>query len=214
MKPSKKTQKTCWNKIWYFIWYDESILSWLANILIAFILIKYIMYPVLGLMLGTNLPIVAVISESMEHKYDFDEWWDSTANCNNKICSQEDFYEAYGITKEDFLDFRFKNGFNKGDIIILLGSDPEKIEVGEVIIFNSLATLSYPVIHRVVDVRGNETLIFTTKGDNNARSIVSQNLDETNVLESDLIGKGMWRIPYVGYVKLWFVDLINLFRPS
>ena len=54
-------------KTWKFFWDDDSIWSWLANIIVAFLVIRFLVYPLLGLILGTGFPIVAVISESMEH---------------------------------------------------------------------------------------------------------------------------------------------------
>ena len=64
--------------VWKFIWEDDSIWSWMLNIILAFVLIKFIVYPGLGLLLGTSYPVVAVVSESMEHNEPFDEWWDNS----------------------------------------------------------------------------------------------------------------------------------------
>jgi len=99
-------------KLWRFIWEDNSIWSWLVNLVLAFVLVKFIIYPGLGLLLGTGYPVVAVVSGSMEHDGGFDNWWNS----------QENIYNELGITKKEFKDFRFKNGFNKGDIMVLIGS--------------------------------------------------------------------------------------------
>ena len=54
-------------KTWHFIWEDDSVWSWIVNIILAIVLIKFIIYPGLGLVLGTSYPIVAVVSDSMEH---------------------------------------------------------------------------------------------------------------------------------------------------
>ena len=54
-------------KTWNFFWHDDSLGSWMANIVVAFLVIKFILYPLLGVVLGTSFPIVAVVSESMEH---------------------------------------------------------------------------------------------------------------------------------------------------
>ena len=61
-------------RVWHFIWEDNSIWSWIANIAIAFILIKFIVYPSLGFFLSTSHPVVAVVSESMEHNNGFNKW--------------------------------------------------------------------------------------------------------------------------------------------
>ena len=67
-------------KIWNFIWYDDSWLSWILNLIIAFLLVKFIIYPGVGLVLGTEFPIVAVVSSSMEHNSNFDNWWSDNDN--------------------------------------------------------------------------------------------------------------------------------------
>ena len=67
----KKKNKSTWQKIWYFIWEDDSVLSWIVNIILAFVLIKFIVYPGLGLVFGTDFPVVAVVSGSMEHEGNF-----------------------------------------------------------------------------------------------------------------------------------------------
>ena len=68
MKSKKKDWKQYLKKIWNFIWNDDSIWSWLLNLILAFLIIRYLIYPLLGIILGTSYPIVAVVSESMEHK--------------------------------------------------------------------------------------------------------------------------------------------------
>ena len=71
----KKVKKDL-RKIWYFIWEDNSIWSWIVNVILAFVLIKFIVYPGLGFLLTTSHPVVAVVSESMEHNLRFDDWWE------------------------------------------------------------------------------------------------------------------------------------------
>ncbi len=196
----KKKVKALLKKTWWFIWEDDSIWSWIVNIVLAFVLIKYIVYPGLGFLLGTSYPIVAVVSSSMEHDKSFDNWWEA----------QEKWYLENGISKEEFVKFNFKHGFNKGDIMILYGKRPVNIEVGEVIVFKSKRP--DPIIHRVVkkwEIDGK--YYFQTKGDHNADSIKSSSLDETNINEEQYLGKAAVRIPLLGYIKIWFVELIRLF---
>lgn len=185
-------------KVWHFIWVDDSAASWIVNIIIAFVLIKFLIYPGLGLAFGTSFPIVAVVSGSMEHDQKFDLWWDS----------QQQFYLQYNITKDDFSDYAFKNGFNKGDLMVLFGASPEKIKIGDVIVYK--AGRPDPIIHRVISKEYSGEYIFQTKGDHNAYQIQSAWLDETNVAESQIVGKAVFRIPYLGWVKIIFVELLGL----
>lgn len=204
-KPPLKTGmpgiRETWGKIWHFIWEDNSIWSWILNIILAFVLIKFIVYPGLGLALSTSHPVVAVVSDSMDHKAKFDGWWQR----------HERVYNEMGITKEEFLAYGFKNGFNKGDIMVLKGKGPESIKAGDVVVFNS--GKPDPIIHRVVKIwTEDETYFFQTKGDANIASIKRQDLDETRVSEEQLIGVSLFKIPWLGWVKIAFVESINLFR--
>jgi signal peptidase I len=195
-----KPQHSFWQKTWQFLWYEDSVASWVVSILLAFLLIKFIVYPGLGLVMGTQYPIVAVVSDSMEHPGGFDTWW----------ATQEDLYLQYGITKEEFSDYWLKHGFNKGDIIVLVGKDPGKIERGEIIVF--WGGKEYPIIHRVVAVRANDdgTPYFETKGDHNRGQIINPPyLDERHVPADQLLGKAVLRIPYLGWVKIGFVGMLN-----
>ncbi|MBI2660283.1 signal peptidase I [Candidatus Woesearchaeota archaeon] len=193
-----------WKKIWHFIWEDNSIWSWLANIVLAFVLIKYIVYPGLGFLLATTHPVVAVVSESMEHNADFSEWWESSGK----------WYASNGISKENFYEFPMKGGFNKGDIIVLKGKAPGNIGIGDIVVFWSAK--KDPIIHRVVKKWQEESIYyFQTKGDNyktNPVSIRSSILDETMINQEQIVGNAVLRIPFLGYIKIWFVEFLNVLK--
>ena len=44
-------------------------------------------------------------------------------------------YEGRDISREKFQDFDLKKGFSKGDILFIIGANPEKLEIGDVILF-------------------------------------------------------------------------------
>lgn len=190
-----RKRKNILGKVWYFIWEDNSLLSWLVNIVLAFVLVKFVIYPGLGLMLGTSYPVVAVVSGSMEHdKQSFDQWW----NQNEK------WYTENGITKEQFKNFHFPNGFNEGDIMVLWGSEPENIKTGYVIVYESHPDYP-PIIHRVISKEQSDTeTFFRTKGDHN------QIPDKERIDEGKLLGNAVIRIPYLGWVKIMFTNLIKM----
>jgi len=180
-------------KIYRFIMYDDSIWSWILNIIIAFILVKFIIYPVLGFALGTSLPLVAVISGSMEHDHmTFDNWWEKN----------EELYKVYDIDKEEFSTYKFKNGFYKGDVIVL-GRFGDS-EVGDVLVYKSY-THNYPIIHRVIYIN-DEDNTFQFKGDNGETNKVP---DSGMVEEDQLLGRALFKIPYVGWLKIAFTDLLR-----
>jgi len=233
--------KKRWKKLWYFIWEDNSIWSWIANIVIAFVLIKFIVYPGLGMLLQTSQPVVAVVSESMEHKsqqrcsgYGYVEFFNyNIKECvqyQNNMCGNsfeeekffplDEYWKECGkwyetnmdINKNDFVQFPFKNGFNIGDIMILRGNKPENIKVGDIIVFWSNQT-NTPIIHRVIKKwHENDGYNFQTKGDNNPISITGQYLDETKISERQIVGKAIFRIPLLGYIKIWAVSILNFFK--
>jgi signal peptidase I len=210
MKKENRKNSTL-TKIWHFLWHDNSIWSWIANIILAFLIIKFLLYPGVGLALGTELPIVAVISSSMEHHGQ--DWMQNQAIClDGKFCKQTDWYDERGITREDFKRFSFKNGFNKGDIMILAGRKTDKIKVGDIIVFSS--GKNYPIIHRVVRIyeQGTKTY-FETKGDNNPAQIKDSQLNEKIVAADEVFGVAIMRIPYIGYVKIGATELFqNILR--
>ncbi len=167
------------------------------NIILAFILIKFIVYPGLGLVLATSHPIVAVVSSSMEHEQGFEQWWPE----------QEAYYLGFDIAKQDFRNYKFKNGFNIGDIMILMGKEPKRIELGDVIVFNG--NRKDPIIHRVIKKWSeDDKYYFQTKGDNNRQSMPGL---ESRIPEDDVIGYAVVRVPLLGYIKIWFVELLKLF---
>ncbi|MAF98997.1 MAG: signal peptidase I [Nanoarchaeota archaeon] len=206
-----KKKKSSLRKVWKFIWEDDSIWSWLLNIAIAFLLIKFLIYPGIGLILGTPFPIVAVVSESMEHglhngqlcgahldefKYSFDNYW--------KTCGP--WYEQHGITADQFSTFPIKNGFNKGDVIILMSA--KNVKLGDVLVYKS--SKPQPIIHRTVRIYEEDGQTFyQTKGDHNRASITSAPLNEARVTEDIIVGKGVVRIPYLGWIKILFVEAVR-----
>jgi signal peptidase I len=218
--------------VWRFIWEEDSFASWVVNIILAFLIIKFIFYPGIGLVLGTNHPIVAVISESMEHRtnsacmsvdanHKCTAYYPNTYVICNKVFTSNQkvdfnlfwqscgyFYDKFNITKEDFQKFRFSNGFNKGDLMILSGKKPSEIIPGDIVVYT--AGSYEPIIHRVVGKssvqleNGTFKYYFTTKGDHNSDSI----LQDINFSEEKVLGVGLARVPLLGYVKIWFVDYI------
>jgi signal peptidase I len=201
-------------RAWKFFWHEDSVASWIANIVVAFLVIRYIVYPLLAIVLGTGFPIVAVISESMEHgthkgvicgqsfkefSDSFDNYWD--------VCGY--WYEENGITKEEFKQFPFSNGFYKGDVIILWRADKSNLIVGDILVFQ--ANKPQPIIHRIVKTWQNDAdkHFYQTKGDHNSQSISNQ-LGETEIGEERVLGQGIIRIPYLGWVKILFVNALSL----
>ncbi len=186
-------------RVWHFLWEEDSLLSWIVNIILAFILVKFVIYPGLGLVLGTNYPVVAVVSSSMEHDGSFNSWWSNAYS----------WYEQNGVQLSNFEGFDFRNGFDKGDIMLLVGTKPEDLDVGEILVYSTNTNVP-PIIHRVVKKeKVNNKLFFTTKGDNYRTNRVP---DPQPVSEDTVVGRAVFRIPLLGWVKIWFTDFINAIK--
>lgn len=214
LKSSSYFSKEGLKKFWHYLWHDDSFGSYVLNLALAFIVIKFMFFPAIGFVLNNDYPIVAIVSGSMEHKIvshhicnievvdvtnkrlSHDEWWE--------FCGK--YYEDnFNLTKDKFANFEYKNGLNIGDVMVLYGKDPAKIEVGEVLVFvpqdrNFFATRG-PVIHRVIrkwtDENGN--IHFQTKGDHNPQSFDNF---ENDIPEKDVIGVSIARVPFIGYAKI------------
>lgn len=157
--------------------------SWVVSLILVFVFIKFIFFPLLSLATGSSLPLVVVESCSMYHGENFDDWWFQNAA----------WYEQKGIQKSDFLEYSFKNGLNKGDIILTWGNSDYK--KGDIIIFQ--ASTVYPLIHRLISDEK-----ISTKGDHN----LGQLPVEENIPEERIIGKAIAKIPLVGWLKLIFFE--------
>jgi signal peptidase I len=169
-------------RFWHFL-NEDTWQAWVVSCILIIALIKLVIFPLLAILTGTPLPIVVVESCSMHHTGAYENWWGA-----NKA-----WYEEHGITKEQFNTFAFKNGFTKGDIIFVLS--PEHTTIGEVLIF--AAPTQYPIIHRVI---AEDPL--ATKGDNNP----SQLSFEKDISPEKKIGKAVFKIPLLGWIKLIFFE--------
>lgn len=193
---SKGNFKKFLKKSWQVIWKDDSFKGWLISLVFIFIVIKFIFFPILNLVTGTSLPLAIVESCSMYHTGNifgnFDNWWERH---NSK-------YENNGINKSEFEKFTLKKGFSKGDIIFIVKAKPEKLKIGDVIIFN--AGQANPIIHRIISIKNeNGNYTFSTMGDNNNGQLGV----EMDIKSEQLVGKAVFDIiPYIGWAKLVFYE--------
>jgi len=189
--------KEALKKTWNFLWYEDSLASWIVSLALAFIIVKFIFFPILTIALGTSLPLVVVESESMHHEGSvlgkafnpsehFENWWESDGS----------WYEHRGLQKNETLDWSLRSGLEIGDIVLIVGSKTYK--KGDIIVFN--VDSGHPIIHRIVriDERG-EDLFYFTKGDNNVGYVPDK---DTDITEDQIIGKAILRISKFGWVKL------------
>jgi len=191
----EEKNKSKFMKVWDFLWNSNSIWAWILDLVIIFLVVKFIIFPVFGLALGTSLPFVIIESGSMEHQGSFDQWF----------AVHGQWYIDNNISRDTLTSWKWQDGLDKGDIIIVQGLKDFNYERGDVIIFKT-SYQNTPIIHRVIDKQNNNgSTVFVTKGDHNDGQLPY----EYDVREEQIVGRAVGRIPKLGWIKLFFV---NLFR--
>jgi signal peptidase I len=206
-EPEINSLKSFWN----WLWNSDSWLSYLVFLLVVFVFVKFIFLPGLGFVFQTSLPMAIVESSSMDHYALQVPGIQGNSICgktfeDSQFLNEQEYWNVCGewyeqntnITKEQFESFKFNNGFRKGDLMIIFGKKISEIKVGDTLIFN--AGRSNPIIHRVVSVNP-----LQTKGDHNS----AQLLEEQNINSNQIIGVAVARIPYIGWIKLFFVEIFR-----
>jgi signal peptidase I len=105
--------------------------------------------------------------------------------------------------------------YDKGDMFLIHKSAPENIELGDVIVYESENAFSTGIliIHRVVNITviddgGSDKYYYRVSGDNKDSN---QDIDQFNSTTSlipyeNVVGKTVFLIPKVGYLRLWLSD--------
>ncbi len=173
-----------------YIFFGKDLLSDLLFILFAIIFFYFIFYPALQFILKTPYPIVIVLTNSMEHK-NFDINW----------------YIKHGVIKNasDWYKFPFPNGINVGDIIIVKGD--VNYSIGDVAVY--ISPLGLPIVHRIINKTCNKECYYTFKGDNSLNPLPW----ERKVPQNKVVGKVIFRIPYLGLPKVLVVKLLCIMNP-
>ncbi|HLD39090.1 MAG TPA: hypothetical protein VJB05_02130 [archaeon] len=165
----------------------------ILEVIIAF-LIAWFAYQGLSIVMGTSLPIVSVVSDSMYHKNHFDYWW----------VGNSQYYDQYGIDKNTFKTFKDVNGLSRGDLLLI--EKPANLKTGDILIYQCSAawSCSYArsgeliIIHRLIGIDSSGKYIV--KGDNNA-------IADNPVPKEYVLGKAVFAVPILGYPRL----LLHLF---
>jgi len=153
-----------------------------SGVVIALLFSKF-----LAVVLSTNYPVVAVVSESMQHD-------------NPEITHYTWLEDKFDYNRTYIESWPNKNGFNKGDMPIVKGSDEYKI--GDVVVY-SVPNQPVPIIHRIIAINADGT--YQTKGDNN----LGQNSYEFSVQKAQIHGKVIFIIPKLGYFKIVFSKVMG-----
>ena len=88
--------------------------------------------------------------------------------------------------------------------MVLGGIDTDDIEVGQVIVYRT--NRPDPIIHRVIHVYQEDgKRFFQTKGDHN----VASNFDEKKIAGEQVIGRALFRVPVLGWIKITAVCVLE-----
>lgn len=196
----KETLKSIWN----FLWNDNSLLSWIVSLALAFVIVKFVFFPLLSLIFASSMPLVVVESSSMHHpgtfignaiglQDSFESWWSQA----------QSWYESRNINESQAESWPLRTGLEIGDIVLVSGHGD--LEIGDIIVFN--ANQAHPIIHRIVNITEIQGVkYYSTKGDNNSGQLPA----EMSIPESAVIGKALMKVPKLGWIKLVFVKTLGL----
>jgi signal peptidase I len=170
------------------------------------VLIAYFAYKLLGLILHTPTPLVAVVSTSMQHE-----------NEETTHYSQLEKYLGYNRSYID--SWPISSGFGRGDMLIIVGSD--NYEIGDVIVYRASSVSNKevcklpsqqppalptdPIIHRIIYKNPDGT--YQTKGDAN----LIQFSYECRIRKEQIYGKAiLFPIPKLGYPKIILTEMLEM----
>ncbi len=90
-----------------------------------------------------------------------------------------------------------------GDVLIIKKTNSDELSIfekGDVLAHNYQGKT---IVHRIISIeKENEKYIFQTKGDNNNGN------DNYEITEEMVIGKAIFKIPYIGYPSVWLSYLL------
>lgn len=217
---------------------EHELKAWVVYIVFAFIF-AFIIYSLFGFLLGTDSPMVIVVSNSMiPNLYRGD------------VIVMQGVPEEYIFVQESELDYFSLDGMPMGyyaytmcskngseqlkncksfiteavlgdDVsissfstrkIVLANNDEIDIDqTGDIVVYDS-DLQNRPIIHRVVaKIRVKDGVYLFTKGDSEFNPLIDQQagIASSAINVKDIKGKAILRIPLIGYIKLLLVDDIK-----
>ena len=150
-----------------------------AGYILLGVVAAYLLNFGLGLVLGTDLPVVAVVSDSMTH------------DVTTPLRHYEFLEEKYGYTQETIDSWPITGGFLKGDALVVVGTKTDELKPGDVIVYD-IEGQKTPIVHRIVKIENGTDI--TTKGDHNP--------SQDPWKPSKIHGKAVAVVPFLGWPKL------------
>ena len=191
------------------------------SLILAFLLLKF-----LGLVLGTSEPMMIVVSGSMQPTLNIGDVVvlkspkniisndiDLNKDINGKILNQfaNVDYNTLSIFKNNKY-YSIPNSIN-------LNIDNKKYKIkktGDIIVYHS-NILKRNIIHRAIfKIKAKDGIYYLTKGDNKeTNTLIDEDCHFNNCIkklpinQKKVIAKYWFKIPYVGYLKIWLFSLFG-----
>ncbi len=203
----------------------KSAIYWIVNIIVSFLLAMLI-YKILGLILGTAMPMAIVVSSSMEPNL---YRGDVVVLTNPKELTVEEVTINQNVAKKDLSEFaeisysKNQYGLLEADSIKIADKNISLLDAidrkNDIIVYPSNKT-GRDIIHRaIVKINAKDGVFYLTKGDNHKTNVFIDQDCEVAIVNEKIIaqkpcinlypikenivkGKKIGRIPYIGYIKL------------
>jgi len=198
-------------------------ISWIVYLISAFVF-AWLIYTGLGIILGTESPMMIVVSGSMEplyHRGDIIVLQGTNAESLKGIEVQVPLSTLRETPLESFASVNYSNGPNPSVESISFDSGQEipVTQEGSIVVYWS-SHMQEPIIHRVVaKLEANDGWYILTKGDSVHNNTVDQDCSriingrpEKGCIEfypvpvEEIQGKAVLQVPFVGCIKLWLLD--------
>ncbi|MFH1586451.1 MAG: hypothetical protein ABID38_01185 [Candidatus Diapherotrites archaeon] len=193
----------------YFVLKEEYV-EWGIYLATAFIL-ALVVFSASGLILGTDSPMVIVVSGSMEPFY-----------YRGDVVFLQGVPPEQLVGKEVTIDRSLK-GIplsqlgriirSNGETTAIQFNDGPLLELdakGDIVVYPS-SYINGPVIHRIVaKINAKDGIYLITKGDNNTKLDQETAISPTLVDASKITGRSVFDIPAIGYVKLILFDDLSI----
>ncbi|MFH1240319.1 MAG: hypothetical protein V1672_03815 [Candidatus Diapherotrites archaeon] len=189
---------------------ENELISWVVYIVSAFVFALAI-YSILGFVLGTSSPMVIVVSGSMEPVYYRGDVIVLQGTTPATLVAPEVDIDTRTL-QNTYLNDVANTDYVSKKIIFKNGTEIPFNTTNDIVVYFSNLR-QQPIIHRVMaKLNAGDGTYVVTKGDNN--NVIDQECTISSkqcislfpVPVSELDGKALLKIPFVGCVKLWLFD--------
>ncbi len=207
--------------------------------LLLALLLAYGTYQTAGVVLNTDIPVVAVVSNSMSHQLEKDcvvqdrsgsclQYSNNWNICGNTVNTHQSLnftqywhyckgsFKNVNISKTQFKNFPVSHGFQRGDLLIIRGAD--RYTEGDVIVYTLPSTMQTDesgcqTFARGLRQRGIGKVVhrIVEKTDSGFRTKGDHNqpIDDCTLQKKHFSGEVAFVVPKVGYLKVLPAEILS-----